>query len=281
MNLRVASLLIVIGIFGFSSAVFAQKNKKTNTTAQPKAEVASTKTKKTAMTVGGKKAISADKVNKELKTKPGGGSSNRPASTGTALVDFDWIARSKKLTADTVEDIRGYIEKNGDNGGANGERAKDFGGSAFGDLNTLSTHYEEQNGNSGNPANYGNYEQIPGNSPDDIKARLEQALTFYDKIEFEHNGLKASAKNKLQQAIRQFQAYIDNLPAGVKKNQPTGEKVKGKGGSNLNGQPPAKPSTPKSKPKANSKTTKPNDNLFPLDDPWGKSPKKTKTKGSN
>lgn len=233
LNLRIASLL-VIGIFGISSSSLAQTNKKTTNKAQPNAEANANSTKET------KPKNDRLKQNTNINLSK---SSKRPASTGTALTDYDWIARSENLTADTNDDLRKFIENNGDNGGANGARAKDFAGAAFGNLNELGRHYKEQNGNSGNSANSNNYDKIPGNSLDAIKSRFEQALTFYDKIEYEHNGLKASAKNKLEQAIRQLQSYMDNLPAGVRKNQSGSDKVKSKSGSNLRtSQTPVKPS---------------------------------------
>ena len=285
LNLRIASLLLVIGIFGFSSNILAQTNKKTNTKAQPKSEAKSSETKKTTMTVSGKKAISVDKVNKELKTKPGGSSNNgnRPASTGTPLTDYDWIARVNHATGKVSSALGAFVRENGDNGGANGARALDFVGYAFSDINKLYGYYKEQNGIENWSANSSNYEQIPGNSLNSIKAQLEQALTFFDNFDYEYNGLRASAKDKIQQSIRQFQFYMDNLPAGVKKNNPGDEKVKGKSGKKFgNEQSPAKPATPTNKkPKASGKTTKPTDNLSVGDDPFGKTTKKPKTKGGN
>lgn len=302
LKLRMTSLLVLIGIFGFSSIVSAQKT--TSNKAKPKAGTNSATPKKA------KNINTGEIVNPNNgKTRPastGNGNGNgRPASTGETLSDRDRIERSVKILMFAGTFPNGTVEDSG----SNLSRTRGFINQAYSKAWDLKQKYV--NANNQNVNYESNYSTPRPDDMSDVKSNLQEVLNYLNAVSFEtEQNHRASAIDFTERAINQIDSYLINPPAAKKtrpaKQSPNGANaVSGKSGSQLgdnqkqmvnqngvdtklktspagaNGQPAKPAKTTKTKPKVSSKTTKPTGNLDPLDDPWGKSPKKPKTKGSN
>lgn len=303
LNLRIANLLVVIGVFGFSSTILAQTNKKTTGKAQAKTGATSATPKK-AKNINTGETVNPSNGNTRPPSTGTGNSNGRPASTGETLSERDRIERANQILMFAGTFPNGTVEDSG----SNLSRTRGFIQQAFNNAWTLKNRYINANNQN---VNYESNYTVPSRSDmNDVKNNLQQALNYLNGFSFEtEQNHRANAIDFTTRAISQIDAYLINPPAAKKtrptKQTPNGAKVvKGKSSSQLgdnqqqmtnpNGvdstlkTSPAgstektKPSkTTNTKPKASGKTAKPTENLFPLDDPWGKTPKKPKTKGSN
>lgn len=294
LNIKTAGLLIAICIFGFSTIVFGQKT--TNNQAKPKAGTNSATPKKAKNINTGEAVVPKNNNNRPPSTGTGN-SNGRPESTGQTLSEFELMDKAYNLLTHVARKIPSDTIK--DNSGANASRAKSFAESAAEHaLKLREAYYRETN--SGETKYYQN-ESLE--SMGDVKNVLEKALGYLNRIEFTFRNNKADAIEKTEQAIAQAQNYIENPPSPTK-NAPNGAaEVKGKGNRKISdGKKAVNPNTMDStlktapagsteqttptkntntKPKASGNVKKPVSNLSLGDDPFGKTPKKPKTKGNN
>lgn len=297
LNLRIASLL-VIGIFGFSSAVLAQTNKKTSGKAQAKTGATSATPKKAKNQTTGATVTPTNTNTRPPSTGTGNGS-NRPASTGETLSERDRIERAVKILMFAGTFPNGTVEDSG----SNLARTRGFINQAYSNNWTLKNKYIDANNQN---VNYdSNYSAPYPSDMNDVKNNLQQALNYLNAVNFETEQTnRAKAIDFTTQAIRQIDAYLIDPPA-MKRTKPTkkapngAKSAKGKANGSqkiinqddvdatLKTNPagstekttPSKTTT--KKPKASSKTTKPTENLGDSEDPFGKTPQKPKNKVGN
>lgn len=294
LNIKTASLLVIIGIFGFSTVIFGQKT--TNNQAKPKAGTNSATPKKAKNIKTGEAVVPKSSNNRPPSTGTGN-SNGRPESTGETLSEFDLMDRAynlltqvaRKLPSDTIRD----------NSGANASRVSSFAESAAENAYQLRDAYYRET----NIGEVKYYQNESLNSMQDVKNVLDKALGYLNRVEYGFRNNKADAIEKTEQAIAQAQTYIENPPPPTK-NAPNGAaEVKGKGNrkisdgkkavnsntidSSLKTAPAGstEKTTPtkntNTKPKASGNVKKPTNNLGAGDDPFGKTPKKPKVKENN
>jgi hypothetical protein len=270
MNLRITSLLIVIGIFGFSSTVLAQKKAPKN--AQPKATAKSATPKKAKNSNTGQ-TQTPNTTNERPASTGSGDGSNRPESTGQTFTEFDLMSRAYQILTDVARDVPS--ENIEENSGANAARTGSFAKAANEHTYQLREAYFRE-------TNIWQVKYFPNedlSSMTRVKAHLEKALGYLNRIEYGFRNNKTDAIEKTEQAIAQAQAYINNPPPPTKTAPNGAEVVKGKGNRKISdgkkavntntidkslktnptgSTPPAKPKkTTNAKPKASGKTTKP------------------------
>jgi hypothetical protein len=222
LNLRIASLLVVIGVFGFSSTVLAQTNKKTTNKAQAKTGTTTAATPKKTKNPNTGEVATPKRGNTRPPSTGTGNGNNRPPSTGENLSDIELLDRVEYGLFALRQDLNMYELNNWDNSGLNAQRATDFATSAYNKAKDLRDKYMELNGGWHDAPFYNINE---GYEMRGVKNGLEILLNHLNNTEFESNGLKSDVKDKIQQAIAQV--YLDNPPAKTKptKKAPNGAKT--------------------------------------------------------
>jgi hypothetical protein len=205
-NLRVASLLVIIGIFGFSTTVLAQKNisKKTKPGASStKPETTSTRPPSTGT----------------------GNASTRPASTGS-VSDGNKLYRASRILGLAVNFPAGTVEDSG----SNLARTKGFIKEAFEKSVALSNKYNAQY-----PSGMQAYNPPSPQDMNGVKSNLQQALDYLNAVDFEtEQNHRASTIDFTKRAMRQIDAYLIDPPAS-KKTRPAKKNPKGTDVANPNG----------------------------------------------
>lgn len=295
LNLRIVGLLVIIGIFGFSSTILAQTNKKTTGKTQAKTGATAATSKKAKNPTTGETVIPNNPNTRPPST--GTGNNTRPASTGESVSEIEKVVRQLVILRNGVSIPKNITEDSG----SNLTRIKNYIDQAENKSDAFYNAVQSSNSSSSD-WNY-NYNPLIPKNLNEVKNNLQKALNDLNSVQFEvGENHRLSAIDFTERAINQIDAYLINPPKPSKKAPNGAKPAKNKGTSQNNEQQmtnsndvsttlktkpvgstekttPSK--TTNKKPKASSKTIKPTENLDPLDDPWGKTPKKPKTKGNN
>lgn len=219
--LRIASLLIVGGIFGFWSDVSAQK--KTNAPAQASAEAKASQTKAVKPKSDRVKQTRAVNLSK---------GNDRPPSEGESLTEKERIGRAAGILFWAQTFPGGQIEDTG----SNLARTRGFIEQASDNAKSLVRKYRKAK-NINEWEETSNWEPPYPDDMADVKNNLQQALDYLNAVEFETpQNNRAAAIELTERAIRQLEAYLTDPPAPKKarptRESPTGtDPVKRKSGS--------------------------------------------------
>ena len=225
-NLRFVSLLVVMGICGFSTVISAQKT--TNNQASPKTGAKSSSPKKTKNPATGETV--GPKVKNQRPPSTGSSSGNdRPASSGEVLTDPVRTMRVLKLLIENKMALQPML----DNSAGHLLRAKNL----LDDATTQAfrfkgIYFEVQNIQTPDDDSY----VTPrGDTVNEIKGNLEQALRYLNLIQYETpSEHRALTIGNLNGALAQLNSYFQNPPtdaekaehirqrSGFTKNNPTG-----------------------------------------------------------